>query len=138
MTVISQDPDDAAIYQAASDYYGGWYDADAERIGRSLHPELAKRALRRYESGNSFIHNLSKERMLEITKEGGGSEIPKTKQHYKITILDRYEEIASVKVIAYEYIDYLHLVKQDGEWLIVNALWTDNRAYLAEQAGKRS
>jgi len=138
MTVISQDPDDAAIYQPASDYYGGWYDADAERIGRSLHPELAKRALRRYESGNSFIHNLSKERMLEITKEGGGSEIPKTKQHYKITILDRYEEIASVKVIAYEYIDYLHLVKQDGEWLIVNALWTDNRAYLAEQAGKRS
>ncbi len=134
MTSSLQDPDDAGIYQAASDYYRGWYDADVERIGRSLHPELAKRALRRHESGSSFLHNLTKERMLELTKEGGGSEIPKAKQHYDIIILDRYEEIASVKVIAYEYIDYLHLVKQDGEWLIVNALWTDNRVYLAEQA----
>jgi hypothetical protein len=138
MTISSQDPDAAAIYQAASDYYGGWYDADVERIGRSLHPGLAKRALRRRESGSSFLHNMTKERMLEITKEGGGREIPKAKQRYEITVLDRYEEIASVKVVAYEYIDYLHLVKQDGEWLIVNALWTDNRAYLAEQAGKRS
>ena len=138
MTFLSQDPDVAAIYRAASDYYGGWYDADVERIGRSLHPDLAKRALRWNERGKPFLHHLSKERMLEITKEGGGSDIPKTKQHYEISILDRYEEIASVKVVAYEYIDYLHLVKQDGEWLIVNALWTDNRSHLAGKADKHS
>ena len=43
-------------------------------------------------------------------------------------LLDRYEEIANVKVVANEYIDYLQLARQDGQWLIVNALWTDNRA----------
>jgi len=127
MTVQFGNPDDAAIYQAASDYYGGWYEADAERIGRSLHPELAKRAIRKDERGNEFVHHLSKEQMLKITKGGGGSDIPKDKQRYEITILDRYEEIACVKVVAYEYIDYLQLVMQGGHWLILNALWTDNR-----------
>jgi hypothetical protein len=122
------DPDYAAIYQAASDYYGGWYEANVERIARSLHPDLAKRAIRKDKSGKDFLHHLSKERMLEITKEGGGSDIPMDNQRYEITVLDKYEEIASVKVVAYEYIDYLHLAKQDGQWLIVNALWTDNRS----------
>jgi hypothetical protein len=130
MTTQFTSPDDAAIYQAASDYYGGWYQADVERMARCLHPDLAKRAVRKDESGKDFLHHLSKERMLELTRDGGGSDIPIAKQNYKITILDRYEEIASVKVVAYEYIDYLQLAKQDGQWLIVNALWTDNRAKL--------
>jgi hypothetical protein len=107
---------------------GGWYEANVERISRSLHPVLAKRAIRKDEKGKDSIYHLSKERMLEKTKEGGGSATPISKQRYEITILDRYEEIATVKVIANEYIDYLHLVKQNGQWLIVNALWTDNRA----------
>lgn len=128
MTNQFTDPDREAIYQAASDYYGGWYEANVERISRSLHPDLAKRAIRKDESGKEFLHHLSKERMLEITKEGGGSDIPIDSQHYEITILDKYEEIASVKVVAHEYIDYLQLARQNGQWLIVNALWTDNRA----------
>jgi len=128
MTAQITDPDIASIYQAASDYYGGWYEANVERIARSLHPDLAKRAIRKDESGKDFLHHLSKGQMLEKTREGGGSDTPIDRQHYEITILDRYEEIASVKVVANEYIDYLQLAKQDGQWLIVNALWTDNRA----------
>jgi hypothetical protein len=128
MTPFFTDPDEMAIYQTASDYYGGWYEASVERMARSLHPDLAKRAIRKDKDGKDFLHHLSQERMLEITKEGGGSDIPTAKQHFEVTILDRYEEIASVKVVAYEYIDYLQLAKQNGQWLIVNALWTDNRA----------
>lgn len=128
MTPQYSDPDSLAIYQAASDYYAGWYEANVERIARSLHPDLAKRAIRKDESGKDFLHHLTKKRMLELTREGGGSDIPIAKQRYEITILDKYEEIASVKVVAYEYIDYLQMAKQDGQWLIVNALWTDNRA----------
>lgn len=127
MTTKITDPDIAAIYQAASDYYGGWYAADVERMDRCLHPGLAKRAVRKDEKGKDFLHHLSKEQMLEKTQEGGGSDIPAEKQRYEITLLNRYEEIAAVKVVAYEYVDYLQLTKQDGRWSIVNALWTDNR-----------
>jgi hypothetical protein len=128
MTVQTTDPDIAAIYQAASDYYDGWYKANVDRIARSLHPDLAKRAIRKDASGTDFLHHLSKGQMLEKTEEGGGSDTPIDKQRYDITLLDRYEEIAAVKVVAYEYIDYLQLAKQNGQWQIVNALWTDNRA----------
>lgn len=121
------DPDSRAIYQAAADYYGGWYGANVEQIARSLHPGLAKRAIRKDGNGKEFLHHLSKEQMVEKTREGGGSDTPKDLQRYEIIILDRYEEIATVKVVANEYIDYLHIAKQDGQWQIVNALWTDNR-----------
>jgi len=128
MTTQVTGPDSAAIHQAASDYYGGWYEANVERIARSLHSDLAKRAIRKDEKGKDILYHLSKEQMLEKTKEGAGSDTPAGKRHLEITILDRYEEIATVKVVANDYIDYLHLAKQDGQWLIVNALWTDNRA----------
>jgi hypothetical protein len=121
------DPDLQAIYQAAADYYSGWYEANVERIARSLHAGLAKRAILKDRQGNDYLHQLNKDQMLEKTKEGGGSDTPKDLQYYEITILDRYEEIATVKVVANEYIDYLHIAKQDGQWQIVNALWTDNR-----------
>lgn len=128
MTMVNNDTDSKAIHQAASDYYGGWYEANVERISRSLHPDLAKRAIRRDEKGKDYLYHLSKEQMLEATQKGGGSETPANKRLCEITILDRYEEMAAVKVVATEYIDYLHLAKQNGQWVIVNALWTDNRS----------
>src|SRR5688572_31146080 len=35
--------DSAGIRQAALDYIEGWYEGNAERMERALHPELAKR-----------------------------------------------------------------------------------------------
>lgn len=37
---------DAAIRQTALDYIEGWYEGNAERMERALHPELAKRIVR--------------------------------------------------------------------------------------------
>lgn len=128
MHTKSGDLDLKAIREAVEDYYGGWYEANPERMEHCLHAELAKRAVRKDTSGNEFLHQLSKEQMLEKTEEGGGSDTPADKRLCDITILDHYEEIATVKVIATDYIDYLHLVRQAGRWRIVNALWTDNRA----------
>jgi hypothetical protein len=39
------------------------------------------------------------------------------------TILDRFENVASVKADADYGVDYLHMAKWNGEWLIVNILW---------------
>src|SRR5688572_20651239 len=36
-------PDSELIKQAALDYIEGWYEGNAERMERALHPELAKR-----------------------------------------------------------------------------------------------
>jgi hypothetical protein len=120
--------DTEAIIQTASDYYGGWYSANPRQIDRSLHPSLVKRAIRKNQAGEDFLYNLDKGQMVEKTRQGGGTDIPAANRRFEVTILDRYEEIAAVKVVGYEYIDYLQLAKENGQWLIVNALWTDNRA----------
>ncbi|GGH38782.1 nuclear transport factor 2 family protein [Mangrovimonas yunxiaonensis] len=40
-----------------------------------------------------------------------------------ITILDIYNRIATVKLVSDNWVEYLHLIKQDGTWSIVNLLW---------------
>ncbi len=40
-----------------------------------------------------------------------------------ITILDIYNRIATVKLVSDNWVEYLHLIKQDGTWSIVNLIW---------------
>ena len=62
------------IRQAALDYAQGWYEGDAERMRRSLHPELAKRAiLRDPQTGDERFHHLSQQQMVTKTAQGGGT-----------------------------------------------------------------
>lgn len=128
-TAEVQDTSDlVAIRQAAMDYMQGWYEADAERMGRSLHPELAKRAvLDDPQTGGQRFSHLTRQQMVEKAEQGGGSEIPGDQRHYEVSLLDVAGDIASVRAESYEYIDYLHLARWEGKWVIVNALWTSNR-----------
>ena len=119
----------AANRQAALDYLQGWYEGDAERMRRSLHPELAKRAIRRDpHMGEPRLRHLTHQHMVDKTQQGGGSDVPSSKRYYEVTVLDVYGEMASARAESYEYIDYLHLARCDGQWVIVNVLWTDNHA----------
>jgi len=43
-----------------------------------------------------------------------------------MTILDIYHQIATVKVISFDFVDYCHVVKYNGEWKIINLLWDKN------------
>lgn len=111
----------------ARNYYEGWYTPDAEQMARCLHVDLAKRAVKRDEAGSEYLLHLTKEVMVDATDKGGGSDSPIEKKNWTITILDRYEEIATVKVLCPEYVEYIHLARQDGQWQIVNVLYTGNR-----------
>ena len=41
----------------------------------------------------------------------------------EIIIFDVLDQIASVKLVAWWGIDYMHLAKYKGRWKIVNVLW---------------
>jgi len=117
-----------AIRQAALDYMQGWYEGDAERMQRSLHSELAKRAiLRDAQTGEPRFHHLNQQQMMTKTEQGGGSdEVPANKRYYEVSVLDIYEDIACARAESYEYVDYLHLARDKGRWVIVNVLWANN------------
>jgi len=120
----AQSPADAAaIKQTALDYIEGWYEGNAERMERALHPELAKRIVRTNQEGYSRLDQMSAMSLVQGTKRGGGKNTPAEKQQKDVTILDVYENAASVKVVASDWIDYLHMAKYNGRWVIVNVLW---------------
>jgi hypothetical protein len=115
--------DAAAIKQAALDYIEGWYEGNAERMERALHPELAKRIVRSNQQGNSRLDQMGAMTLVQGTKRGGGKSTPKEKQLKEVTVLDVFENAASVKIVASDWIDYLHMAKFNGQWVIVNVLW---------------
>jgi hypothetical protein len=116
--------DAVAIKQTALDYIEGWYEGNAERMERALHPELAKRIVRTdAKSGRSGLGQMSAMSLVQGTKSGGVRNTPKEKQQKDVTILDVFENAASVKVVASDWVDYLHMAKWNGRWVIVNVLW---------------
>ena len=114
---------DAAIKQTALDYIEGWYEGNAERMERALHPELAKRIVRTNPQNQSQLGQMSAMSLVLGTRRGGGKDTPKERQQKDVTILDVYENAASVKIVASDWIDYLHMAKFNGRWVIVNVLW---------------
>jgi hypothetical protein len=115
--------DQAAIKQAALDYVEGWYEGSAERMERALHPDLAKRIVRTNDKGQSRLEQMSAMTLVQYTRGGGGKSTPKEQQQKDVTILDVFENTASVKAVMSGWIDYMHVAKYNGRWVIVNVLW---------------
>jgi hypothetical protein len=90
---------------------------------RALHPELAKRIVRTNPQGRSNLGQMSAMSLVQGTRAGGGRDIPAAQQQKDVRILDIYQNAASVKVVASTWIDYVHLAKWNGRWVIVNVLW---------------
>jgi hypothetical protein len=118
-------PSDAeAIKQTALDYIEGWYEGNAERMERSLHPELAKRiVLKDPNTGKSRLDQMGAMTLVQRTGQAVGTKTPKEQQQKDVVILDVFENAASVRVTATEWIDYLHMARFNDRWVIVNVLW---------------
>ena len=64
--------------------------------------------------------------LVQSVRQGYGTKTPREKQLKDVTILDVFENAASVKVVASDWVDYLHIAKSNGRWVIVNVLWEMN------------
>ena len=111
------------IKQAALDYIEGWYEGNAERMERAVHPDLAKRIVRTDDRGRSSLGQMSAMTLVQATRAEGGKDTPKERQQKDVTVLDIFGNAASAKIVASDWIDYLHLAKWRGRWVIVNVLW---------------
>jgi hypothetical protein len=116
--------DSSGIRDAAMDYIQGWYEGNAERMQRALHPELAKRMVRTDpRTGHSQLNTMGALTLINSTKMGGGSMTPASQRRTDFRLLDIYENAAVARVDAGGWVDYLQLAKWNGKWVIVNVLW---------------
>jgi hypothetical protein len=113
-----------AIKQTVLNYLEAWYQGDPERGVESLHPDLAKRIVRTHpESGQDTLENMSAARLIERWRSGDGKTTLPENQKKEVTILDVHGRMASVKLEATAWVDYLHLAKFNDRWVIINVLW---------------
>jgi hypothetical protein len=114
-----------AIKKPALDYIDAWYEGDSDRMERAVHPSLAKRIPRiDRTTGRTRIDHMTASQLVQMTgARRDGAKIPAEKRQKDVEILDTYDNIAVVRVVSVEYVDYLQVAKIDGRWMIVNVLW---------------
>ena len=113
--------DSAAIRATALDYVEGWYTADAARMERAVHPELAKRIVQSDQNGRSRLGQQSAMTLVSATR--GTQPVAADQQVKDIRILDIFGNSASVRADMAGWIDYMHMAKWNGQWRVVNVLW---------------
>jgi hypothetical protein len=119
------DADREAVRQAALDYVEGIYNVEPSRIERSVHPKLAKLGFYRPPADDAYRPGsaMTFERLVEIAKNFNKEGKLRKDAPKEVTILDLLDQTASVKLVAEWGVDYMHLAKFDGKWMIVNVLW---------------
>jgi hypothetical protein len=116
--------DSAAIRATALDYVEGWYEGNAERMSRAVHPELVKRiVVSDTATKRSVIQSMGATALVNGARRGWGKETPAARRQKDVAILDIFGNAASVKADMADWIDYLQIAKVDGRWVIVNVLW---------------
>lgn len=119
--MVAEQLEHDAIRMAALDYIEGWYSGDPARMRQSVHPELAKRIQRQGRGGRLAVENLDAETLVQLTAEGTGKTDPRKRSD--AAILNVFRRAASVRVDAGAWVDFLHMIKTDEGWKIINVLW---------------
>lgn len=124
MSSVNEVPDERAqVAGVVRDYLEGWYTADSERIGRSLHPDMVKRYVDALPTARQFVRSATRDLMVEATRAGGGSKVPPENRNITVDVLDVSADIAVARASSSEYLEYHSLAKCNGEWRIINILW---------------
>lgn len=117
--------DEAAVRQAVLDYVEGIYDVDPSRIERSVHPKLAKTGFYRPPAEASYrpANAMTYERLLELARTWNKERKLRKDAPREITVFEVLDQVATAKLVAEWGIDYFHLAKFEGRWMIVNVIW---------------
>lgn len=115
--------DREAIKRTALNYAEGWYEGNAEKMESALSPDLAKRIARTNPQGQTRLDNMTALSLVQGTRSGFGKQTPAAEQQKDVTIMDTLGGAATVKLEMRDWVDYMHIAKVNGKWVIVNVLW---------------
>jgi hypothetical protein len=115
--------DAAAIRTCLLDYFEGWFEGDAERMDRALHPALAKHALAQGPDRADVMDVTTKDEMVEATRRGRGRLRDLPDRAIRIDITGVSGDIASATVHSAVYVEYALLARTSEGWRITGTLW---------------
>jgi len=115
--------DEVAVRSVVLDYVEGWFDGDAARMERALHPEQVKRCRGIEGDDPDALETLSAREMIDATAEGVGRSEDAEDRQIEVRVDYLSGGIASVRCFCHRYVDLLQLIDMPDGWKIVNAAW---------------
>lgn len=117
--------DKEAVRAAAMDYIEGIYQAQPDRIARSVHPQLRKVGFNKKQGETNYTESpMTYDQLVNLAgswNKDGKRDLAKAPK--EVAVYEVLDQTASVKITAQWGIDYMHLAKYDGKWKIINILW---------------
>lgn len=115
--------DEKLIKEAISNYVEAFYQADTSKAYESIAKDLAKRG---YYTQDGAVKEakMTFEQLVKLAQRWKNS-LDLTGAPKKITVFEVLDKIATAKVEAKWGIDYFHLAKVNGKWVIINVLWQE-------------
>jgi hypothetical protein len=116
--------DAEGVQRAVLDYVEGVYEVKPELIDRGVHPDLVKFGYwRNDETGDITPMPMNFEQLRSLAEQWNadghiGADAPK-----RVTVHEVWDRTASASLEAAWGVDLMHLVKEDGEWKILQVLW---------------
>jgi hypothetical protein len=128
---IAQTKEDTlAIRKASLDYIESQHKPNPRQMEAALHPRLVKRTFWKDKvTGKEFLDENFADNMIILAERYNikGDRFPASPRK-DLKLLDVSDRTASVKLYADDWIDYMHLVKVNGQWKIINVLWQYNNS----------
>ncbi|MEM1174794.1 MAG: nuclear transport factor 2 family protein [Pseudomonadota bacterium] len=116
---------ESAIKQAVLNYVHAIYDVKPELIDESVSPKLQKLGYMPADDGSGISEgwmNFDQLRDLAANINKNGMFDPETSPR-DVSILNHTDLIANVKLDAAWGVDYIHLTRYSGKWMIINVIW---------------
>lgn len=120
--------DREAVRAAAMDYIEALYQAQPDRIARSVHPKLTKVGFFKKPGATDYSESpMTYDQLFNLAgswnKDG---KRPVATAPKEVVVYEVLNQTASAKITALWGIDYMHLAKYDGQWKIINILWQEH------------
>jgi hypothetical protein len=111
--------DESSIVSATvRNYIEAYYTGDAARMEQTLHPHYLKHIIH----GDIPMRERTGSEMIGDVRSQGATNIPQAERTEQVSVLDVSGEMASAKLIAAHWVDYVTLSKWNGEWKILSVV----------------
>ena len=122
--------DEAAIRATVTDYIEGYFNSDAVRMEKAIHPHYLKHTISRRDGDLKMTEHTGLEMIQGVRAQGtllrNGKPLSEADRKQQITVLDVQGDIASAKLVTARWADYLTLAKWNGQWKIVSVVLREN------------
>jgi hypothetical protein len=110
------DADATAIHATVQNYIDAYWTGDAHRMEQTLHPQYLKHIIH----GDIPMREKTAAQMVGDVRAHGSAD--HTEHLEQISVLDVSGNIASAKLVVEGWVDYVTLLKSDGEWKILSVV----------------